>query len=93
MTCPRCFSRNFTPEEIEEDLAVSLVSETGSATDTSNPWIRQYVCNDPTCNDKPIDEGGRRTQFRVVRDSYIRFPFDQIFIGRGLNEFYKKLYL
>ena len=88
MTCPRCFSRNFTPEEIEEGLAVSLVSEIGSEDETTEPWIRQYVCNDVNCL-----RNGRRTQFRVVRDSYIRFPFDQIFIGRGLNEFYKKLYL
>lgn len=88
MICPRCFSKHFTEQEIENGENVSLVSETGTETETDKPWIRQYVCNDSTCTDND-----RRTQFRVVRDDYIRFPFDQIFIGRGLNEFYKKLYL
>ena len=89
MACPKCFSNKFRDEEgrVSED-AVSLVSEIGSEDETTEPWIRQYVCNDTDCL-----RNGRRTQFRVVRDSYIRFPFDQIFIGRGLNEFYKKLYL
>lgn len=48
-----------------------------------------YVCNDPNC----VDENGNRTQFRLLEDSYIRFPYNQIFINRSKHEFYRKPYL
>ncbi len=48
-----------------------------------------YVCDNPDC----VDENGRRTQFKMVTDEYVRFPFNQIFVGRAVNEFYRKPYL
>ena len=48
-----------------------------------------YVCNNTNC----VDSKGRRTQFRMVTDDYVRFPYNQIFIGRALDNFYRKPYL
>ena len=48
-----------------------------------------YVCNDPTC----IDENGNRTQFKFVPDTKVRFPFNQIFVDRQTQEFFRKPYL
>lgn len=48
-----------------------------------------YICNNPDC----VDDHGKRVQFRVVEDEHIRFPANQIFVGRGLQEFYRKPYL
>ena len=45
-----------------------------------------YVCNNPNC----VDENGNRTQFYFVPDENIMFPYNQIFINRNKNEFYRK---
>ncbi len=45
-----------------------------------------YVCNNPNCKDKD----GKRIQFRHVVDDRIHFPYNQIFVDRGVQEFYRK---
>lgn len=48
-----------------------------------------YVCNDKNCK----DDDGNRTQFRVVQDTKVQFPYNQIFVGRDVHEFYRMPYL
>lgn len=48
-----------------------------------------YVCNNPNC----YDENHNKTQFRVIEDELIRFPYNQIFVSRSKTEFYRKPYL
>lgn len=48
-----------------------------------------YICNTPNC----VDQNGNRTQFIYVQDEKIKFPYNQIFINRSINEFYRKPYL
>lgn len=57
--------------------------------DTSVVGTTHYVCNDPLC----VDSNGRRTQFRMVYDEEVQFPFNEIFIKRGVTNFYRKPYL
>ena len=57
--------------------------------DTTMIGNSHYVCNDPTC----IDENGNRTQFRLVIDREVKFPYNQIFVNRPIENFYKKPYL
>lgn len=58
-------------------------------TDISAVGESHYVCNDPKC----VDDSGNRTQFNVVIDDKIHFPYNQIFVSRNLREFYRKPYL
>lgn len=49
-----------------------------------------YVCNNASC----VDDAGNRTQFQVIEDDHIHFPYDQIFGStKPLNRFYYKKYL
>lgn len=48
-----------------------------------------YVCNNPDC----VDENGHHTQFTIVPDEKIAFPYNQIFVNRNPEEFYRKPYL
>lgn len=48
-----------------------------------------YVCNNPEC----IMDDGSRTQFRLVIDKKIEFPYNQIFVDRNVEEFYRQPYL
>lgn len=48
-----------------------------------------YVCNNPDC----FDDSHNRTQFVVVRDGRVRFPYNQIFVDRDKSEFFRKPYL
>ena len=48
-----------------------------------------YVCNNDSC----VDSNGKRTQFSIQTDSEIRFPYNQIFAGRNVTEFYRMPYL
>ena len=48
-----------------------------------------YVCNNESCT----DDNGKRTQFSVVSDTEIKFPYNQIFRNRLKTEFYKVPYL
>ena len=57
--------------------------------DVSAVGDTHYVCNNPNC----VDDNGRRTQFIFITDEYIRFPFNQIFVGRKTQEFFRKPYL
>lgn len=51
--------------------------------------VDHYVCNNPTC----FDSNGHKTQFSIETDKKICFPYNEIFITRNRNEFYKKPYL
>lgn len=57
--------------------------------DVSAVGDTHYVCNNPDC----VDDSGNRTQFRVVNDDKVHFPYNQIFVSRGVHEFYRKPYL
>lgn len=48
-----------------------------------------YVCNNPRCK----QPNGERTQFRIQTDPKIHFPYNQIFVGRPLKDFYRIPYL
>lgn len=48
-----------------------------------------YVCNNPDC----FDDNHNRTQFVVIKDSKVKFPYNQIFVDRDKSEFYRKPYL
>ena len=50
---------------------------------------KHYLCNNPNC----VDENGSRTQFMLVPDAKINFPYNQIFVNRDTKEFYRKPYL
>ena len=56
---------------------------------TSQILDSHYVCNNPEC----VDENGNRTQFKFIIDKKVKFPFNQIFVDRLTQEFYKKPYL
>lgn len=58
-------------------------------TDVSPIGTSHYVCNNPNCT---LDNGSR-TQFRAVEDTKVRFPYNQIFVNRGKDEFIRKPYL
>lgn len=45
-----------------------------------------YVCNNPDCK----DSDGKRVQFRHVIDNKVHFPYNQIFVNRNVQEFYRK---
>lgn len=47
-----------------------------------------YICNNPNCSNM-----GKRVQFRKVIDKKIKFPYNQIFVDRSKNEFFRKPYL
>ena len=47
-----------------------------------------YVCQNPDCS-----EHGNPVQFRVVTDTAIQFPYNQIYVNRKLEEFYQKPYM
>lgn len=57
-------------------------------TDVSIIGNSHYVCNNPECKNN-----GGRTQFRVVEDDKVYFPYNQIFVNRGKHEFFRKPYL
>lgn len=48
-----------------------------------------YVCNDPKC----VDDDGNRIQFKFITDKKIKFPYNQIFIDRNVEKFFRKPYL
>lgn len=50
-----------------------------------------YICHTETCH--PHDRPMEHTQFAVVLDKEILFPFTQIFPKRKKTEFYKKKYI
>ena len=47
-----------------------------------------YICNNPNCK-----YNGVRTQFKLIIDDTIRFPYNQIFINKPKEEFFRKPYL
>lgn len=57
-------------------------------TDVSLIGDSHYVCNNQNCmND------GHRTQFRIIEDDKVQFPYNQIFVNRPKREFVRKPYL
>lgn len=48
-----------------------------------------YMCNNPEC----CAREGKNVQFNVVQDKKIKFPYNQIFVDRLKNEFFRKPYL
>lgn len=83
--CPRCGNRT--------SAGVTQITDASGS---------HYICNNPKCGDKyiyeddalnPDPDPGRKTQFRVVTDRQVRFPFNQIFVDRELEEFYQKQYV
>lgn len=48
-----------------------------------------YICNIETC----IDENGNRTQFQLIVDKKIRFPYNIIYNGMSNQNFFRKPYL
>ncbi len=57
--------------------------------DTSPVGDSHYICNNENC----VDEKGNRTQFQYIEDEKISFPYNQIFVNKSKNNFYKKPYL
>lgn len=57
-------------------------------TDVSIVGTTHYICNNPMCETQ-----GRRTQFHLIEDDKIRFPYNQIYIGRPKRDFVRKPYL
>lgn len=47
-----------------------------------------YVCNNPDCI-----ENGKHTQFKIVEDTKIKFPYNQMYINRGKQNFYRNMYI
>lgn len=47
-----------------------------------------YICNNPGC-----ENNGTKTQFRLVVDDHVRFPYNQIFVSRSKQEFIRQPYL
>lgn len=56
--------------------------------DVTPVGLSHYVCNNPDCN-----TNGARTQFSVVTDEKVEFPYNQIFANRKHSEFFKVKYL
>ena len=48
-----------------------------------------YMCNDPLC----VDNENNKTQFLVIEDDPVRFPYNVIFSNRNKSEFFRKPYL
>lgn len=47
-----------------------------------------YICNNSSCTNN-----GVRTQFKHVLDDELHFPYNQIYVTRTVNDFYRKPYL
>ena len=58
-------------------------------TDITPVGTTHYICNNENC----VDENNHRTQFKSFRDNKVHFPYNQIFITRSINEFYRMKYL
>ena len=94
--CPRCGNRPKPNTDPEEYWDVTPITDASGV---------HYICNNPKCGNNYIYEDdslnpdphpadpGERTQFRVVKDEKVRFPFNQIFIGRETSEFFRKEYV
>lgn len=57
-------------------------------TDISPVGTTHYICNNPNCV-----TNGIRTQFRLVIDDKVRFPYNQIFVTRSKKDFFRKPYI
>ena len=47
-----------------------------------------YICNNPECTN-----GAARTQFRFVPDDEVKFPYNEIFVSRSTQDFFRKPYI
>ena len=57
-------------------------------TDVSPVGTTHYICNNPECT-----VNGARTQFKLVIDDEVRFPYNQIYVNRPKQDFFRKPYL
>lgn len=57
--------------------------------DVSPVGDTHYICNNPDCR----DENGNKTQFRIIMDDWIHFPYNIIFSTHNVNEFYRDKYV
>lgn len=48
-----------------------------------------YMCNNESC----FDNDGNRTQFEIIEDEKIKFPYNQIFRKRLKREFNRYSYI
>lgn len=48
-----------------------------------------YVCN----NDRCYDENNKPTEFIIIEDDEIKFPYNQVYTTRSVGEFCRKSYI
>ena len=58
-------------------------------TDITLVGTTHYICNNENC----VNDNNRRTQFKVINDDKLYFPYNQIFINHSKTDFYRKEYL
>ena len=80
---------NFLNNKIKNKEVIKMKCPKCFGDDISIIGESHYVCNNPLCS----DINGNRVQFRLVIDDKVRFPYNQIFVDRTKNEFYRKPYL
>lgn len=104
--CPRCGNRE-KRDPVTGEIIYLITGEPDrwGVTEITDASGTHYICNNPRCGNNYIYEDeelnpephpadpGQRTQFKVIEDTVIRFPFNQIFVGRGKNEFFRKEYV
>lgn len=57
-------------------------------TNISTVGTTHYICNNPEC-----ENNGAKTQFHINVDDKVRFPYNQIFVNRSRQEFFRKPYI
>lgn len=57
-------------------------------TNVSPVGTTHYICNNPDCSNN-----GAKTQFMFVVDEKVHFPYNQIYVNRSRQDFFRKPYL
>lgn len=53
--------------------------------------LLHYMCSNENCKDEGSD---RRTQFEVIQDDEVSFPYNEIFQGNlSITKYYRKRYI
>lgn len=78
ITCPKCCT---------SDQVVELGTQYIFDDDGNEKEVPSYICN--YCKEKY----GKKTQFYLEIDQEVKFPYNQIFVNRKREEFYKEPYL
>ncbi len=79
MRCPKCFH-----EDIEPQYGHRLTEEGETET-----FISHYEC----LNNEGCQTGPSNTEFLIVQDDKVHFPYNQIYRGRPVSQFLRKPYL